>query len=236
MPAYYSILFSLLTLFFLSACGGPATSRVELSSNLSFLTADHEVIFLGKHYLSNTKFSVIADTDGFDVDLLLGKWELAIVAWEKDGSGRFTGTTKCAVRENVDISGAAVKLDFNISISGCNSDFFRRPGYLATSDGQLQTIKIKDCTNLATVTNGGSSCTSPGAFSHFRLAYIPHSNGIKTNAQAPQFISGCHAFNATTGLKFPAHARVYLNFDLITYSEATCATEVSRFNLPMGIA
>ncbi len=236
MPSAISNLLFVFALTFLSACGSPTTSQVELSSKLSFLAADHEVIFLGRHYLTNTKFSVIAEADGFDIDLLQGKWEFAIIAWEKNGTGRFTGTTKCGVKENVEVSGASVKLDFDISTSSCNNEYFRSPGYLSSVDGQIQELKVKDCLSLSAVTNGSSTCTSPGTFTHFRLAYIPQLKGIITSAQAPQFISNCETFSTTTNIKLPAHARVHLNLQLITYSEATCTNQVSQFNLPKGIA
>lgn len=229
-------LLALLALVFLCACGSPSKTSVGLTSSLSLLTVDHEVIFLGRHYLSNSKFSVIADADGFEVDLLQGKWEFALIAWEKSPSGRFTGATKCGVKQDVEIKGSEFKLDLVISSSGCNDDFFRKPGFLATS-GELQALAVKANESLSTIFGPSSSFTLPSGFSRFKIVYKPKSSGIRTSSSLSSFTSECTPFDELTPLlKLPAFGKAYLDLDFEIYSDSNCLSFFKKISLPMGIS
>jgi hypothetical protein len=222
----------LILLSLLGACGSPVTSRVEISSKLSFLSTDHEIIFIGKHYVSDTKFSLNVENDGFDMDIPRGKWEFALIAWQKDGSGRFTGTTKCQALSNVDVQGESIRLNFSISTAGCDHEFFRRSGFLA-SNGEFQDIKIKSCTELSNITESSSTCTP--VFTSYRLIVKPQNARMNTTAPRNDFISDCYLFNNSTSLKFPAFGVIPLNLEIEAHTNSTCSAFGKRYLLPKGL-
>lgn len=227
MKSWYSALLMLMSLILLSACGSPSSTRVELSSNLSFLTIDHEVIFLGRHYSTNTKFSVISEAEKFDMDLLLGKWEFAILAWEKTGS-RFTGTPRCFVTTDQEITKSTTVLTLDIKASSCDHEFFRKPGFLDSTLNEFQTLKVKANGSLSSIVSPTSLYALPTGFSAYKL--------ILKDSGGRFLASDCSAFGATTPIKFPAFGRVYLEVAFQVFSDATCSSFTKSIRLPEGIS
>lgn len=212
-------------------CGGPVKSRVELSSSISLLSTDHELIFTGRHYASNSRFTVLAEADGFDVEILQGKWEFAIVAWEKNGVGRFTGTTKCGKLVNATVSGAATRLSFDVTTANCNDGFFRRTGFLHASSGELQSLKLKANANLSTITEATSAYTLPPGYVSYRIVYDPKARRNSTTS----FQSDCYPLGSSSPLRLPVFGSVPLAFDIRIYTDAACDTEHKIVSLSKGL-